>query len=454
MLLKTFRLRLTLIYTVVVVLIFFASNLVIHVQFKHKRYESMDRELLREATTEFSPDIDPLSIKTNGEIIRRVGDEYYQIISSGGEVRISSLNDTMLWPVNRDLLGRAFNNGPQYDTVRYKGENYRVLYVALNKDNILSVGDSLRDVEEEVAALKRVSLISFPLILAITSVMSWFLAGRALSPMVQLKSLAEQIRYGRFERRIAVGVKGKEVDDLVRIFNEMLDSIEYSMEAQKRFTSDVSHEIRSPLTSLRGSIEVALRKKRTPEEYEELLGNNLSDIIRLSRIVDDLLFLAKADNNILELRKQSFDVNQLLKHIIERLRYEGLSIVEKYDENMEVYGDSSILEQAFRNLINNAIKYTPRGGTVTITSEAANDSVKVTISDSGIGIPDDEVPHVFERFYRVDKERSRKMGGTGLGLAITQWIVNAHGGQIIVKSTIGSGSDFVVVLPRTQDQAV
>jgi len=451
MLIKTFRQRLTLIYTVVVVLIFFVSNFIIHVQFKNKRYESVDRELLREASTEFSRDIDPLRIKNNEVVIKRVGDEYYQIVNRRGEVRISSLNNTYLWPANRELLSKAFHGGPQFETVRYRGENYRVLYTALNEENILSLGESLKDVEEEVAALSRLFVIFFPFILAITSVVSWFLAGRALSPVVKIKSLAEQIRQGRLGGRIDIGVKGKEIDDLVRIFNDMLDSIQRSMEAQKRFTSDVSHEIRSPLTSLRGSMEVALRKKRTPEEYEDILRNNLSDIVRLSRITDDLLFLSKADNNILELRKHWFDVNQLLKNILERLRYDGLSIVEKYEENLEVFGDSSILEQAFTNLINNAIKYTPRGGTITITTQKEADSVKVTIGDTGLGIPEEEVPHIFERFYRIDKERSRKMGGTGLGLAITSWIVKAHNGNIFVKSTPGSGSDFIVILPKSPD---
>lgn len=451
MLIKTFRQRLTLIYTVVVVLIFFVSNFIIHVQFKNKRYESVDRELLREASMEFSRDIDPLRIKNNEVLIKKVGDEYYQIVNRRGEVRISSLNDTYLWPANRELLSKAFHGGPQFETVRYSGENYRVLYTALNKDNILSIGESLKDVEEEVAALSRLFVIFFPFILAITSVVSWFLAGRALSPVVKIKSLAEQIRQGRLGGRIDIGVKGKEIDDLVRIFNDMLDSIQRSMEAQKRFTSDVSHEIRSPLTSLRGSMEVALRKKRTPEEYEDILRNNLSDIVRLSRITDDLLFLSKADNNILELRKHWFDVNQLLKNIIERLRYDGLSIVEKYEENLEVFGDSSILEQAFTNLINNAIKYTPRGGTITITTQKEDDSVKVTMGDTGMGIPEEEIPHIFERFYRIDRERSRKMGGTGLGLAITRWIVEAHDGKIMVKSTPGSGSDFIVILPKSPD---
>ena len=429
---------------------FFLADFIIHVEFKDKHYENINKNLRREAA-EFPREVTPSLIKDNMEVIRRVGEEYYQIINHRGEVRISSLNNNYLWPVNRDLILKAFGGIPQFDTISLKGERYRILYYPVSEHTIVSIGESLKDVDEDIVILKRLALIFFPFILAITGVMSWFLAGRALSPMVQIKSLAEQIRHGRLEQRIAVGVKGKEVDDLVRIFNEMLDGIQHSVEAQRRFTSDVSHEIRSPLTSLRGNIEVALRKKRTTEEYEELLRNNLSDITRLSRITDDLLFLARADNNILELRKHWFDVNQLLKHIIERLRYDGLSIVEKYDGNLEVYGDSSILEQAFKNLISNAIKYTPRGGTVTITTEKEGDYAKVAISDSGIGIPEDEIPHIFERFYRVDKERSRKMGGTGLGLSITQWIVNAHGGQILVKSAIGAGSDFIVILPKTQD---
>lgn len=439
--------RLTLVYTIVVVLMFIISEFIIYVEFRNRLYESVDKNLIREATTEFPRD-DPAMIKYNEEIIKKVGDEYFQVVNRKGEVRISTLRNNTLWPLNWKLMEKAFRGVPQFDTVKYRGEGYRILYFSLNEDHIVSIGESLKDEDEVIGALSRLSFIFFPFILGISSVMSWFLAGRALSPVIQIKSLAEQIRHGRLERRIDIGVKGKEIDDLVKIFNEMLDSIQHSMEAQKRFTSDVSHEIRSPLTSLRGSIEVTLRKKREVSEYEELLRNNLSDIIRLSRIADDLLFLAKADNNILELRKNWFDMNQLLKGVVERLRYDGLTVVEKYEEGLEFYGDSSTLEQAFSNLVTNAVKYTPRGGTVTIMTKKENDSVKVAISDTGIGIPGNDIPHIFERFYRVDKERSRKMGGTGLGLAITQWIVHAHGGKIIVKSTVGSGSDFIVAFPK------
>ena len=444
---KTFRLRLTLIYTVVVVIMFSLANFIIRAEFKATHYENVDKDLLKEAA-EFPLEADPAVFKSNEEIIRKVGDEYYQVISRGGEVHISSLGNNALWPVNKELFSMAFKGVPQFDTISYKGEHYRVLYYPAGKDKIIGIGESLKDVDDDFATLSRLFLIFFPFVLAISSVMSWFLAGRALSPVVKIKSLAEQIRHGRLEQRIDIGMKGREIDDLVRMFNEMLDNIQDSMETQKRFTSDVSHEIRSPLTSLRGSIEVALRKKRTVEEYEELLRSNLSDIIRLSRIADDLLFLAKADNNIVELRKHWFDVTQMMKGIVERARYHGLSLVEKYEDNLEFYGDSDFLEQAFSNLINNAIKYTPPGGTVTIMTQKEGDSIRIMVSDTGIGIPESEIPLIFDRFYRVDKERSRKMGGTGLGLAITRWIVGAHKGKIIVKSSVGSGSDFIITLPK------
>jgi signal transduction histidine kinase len=172
--------------------------------------------------------------------------------------------------------------------------------------------------------LLRLYLIFFPLVIIASAAMSWFLAGKALSPVIDITSVAKHITKGELDERINIGVKGKEIDDLVRLFNTMLETLQHNIEAQRRFTSNVSHELRSPLTSLRGSVEVALRKKRSPEEYEELLRSVLSDTMRLSRIIDGLLFLARADNNILEFRKQWLDVNQLLKSVVDRFReYQG-----------------------------------------------------------------------------------------------------------------------------------
>ncbi len=455
MIIKTFRLRLTIIYTVAVILLFLAFAFVTHTEYKKELLETIDKDLLKTAKTESLDESNPNLISKNAEIIKKVGNEYYQVTSQKGKVIITLINKTQPLPFNWNLMMTAFKGTPQYETIQYKGENQRTLYFPIKEDALLHIWKSLEDFEESVARLERLLLFFIPLILTVSSVVFWLLAGKLLSPVVKIKTLAEKIRLGKLSERINIGYKGKEIDDLVKMLNDMLDSCQRSVESQKRFSSDVSHEIRSPLTSLRGSIEVALRKKRTAEEYEDILRNNLADIIRLSKITDNLLFLTKVDNNILELRRQWFDLKHFMETVVENFRYKAfsadLSITESYQEHLELNGDIDLLEHAFSNLIDNAVKYTPQGGKITVKTHEEDTNITITISDTGIGISEDDIPHIFERFYRVDKESSRKLGGTGLGLAITQWIIHAHNGKIGVKSTVGSGSDFIVSFPKTLD---
>ena len=456
MIIKTFRLRLTIMYTVAVVLMFSVFAFAIYREYRKELLEMVDDGLLISAKAVVQKGLNPKMIGGNEEIIKRLGNEYYQVVNHNGEIIITSLNGNRLWPLNRELMIAAFKGNPKFETVTYKGENFRTLYYPGSEDNILRVGGSLGDTDRKIGGLQKLSVIFFPFVVALSSIVSWLLAGRSLDPVIKIRSLAQKFRQGKLKERINIGLKGREIDELVTIFNEMLDNIQNSIEAQKRFTSDVSHEIRSPLSSLRSSIEVTLRKKRAPGEYEDILRTNLADIIRLSRITDNLLFLTKADNNILQIRRQWFDVERVMESAIEHLRHQafsaGISMTEDYQANLELNGDVDLLEQAFSNLVENAIKYTAAGGKVEITAKEEDGSVTVIISDSGIGIPEEEIPHIFERFYRVNKERSRKSGGTGLGLAITQWIVNAHKGKILVSSKVGAGSEFRVILPKSTDQ--
>ncbi len=446
----------TVFYTVAVVLIISACAFMLYYRYEDGLLEKVDADLLATAKNLMLSEMRPKMLTRNEEIVIKSREEYFQVINYNGEIIITSLSKNQQWPMNTDLMLSAFQGTPGYETVKFMGGDYRTLYFPVNRDVIIRVGMPLEDVAKALAGMEKLFLFFFPFVLIISSLTSWFLAGWALDPVVKIKTLAEQIRRGRLRGRIDVGRKGKEIDELALIFNDMLDSIQHSVETQKRFVSDVSHEIKSPLTSLRGNIEVALRKKRTSEEYEDILKNNLADIIRLSRITDDLLFLTKADNNILELRVQWFDLGHALSAVVERLRYKadlaGVTITEDFRQQPEVSGDVFLLEQAFSNLIENAIKYTPREGRVTVTTEERNSSVTITVSDTGAGIPGEDLPHIFERFYRVDKERSRKAGGTGLGLSITEWIIKAHKGAISVKSVIGKGSDFIVTLPKTEEE--
>jgi heavy metal sensor kinase len=455
MVLKTFRLRLTLLYTVVVVLIFSVFAFVIYLEYRKGLLDAVDKNLLKAVNAELKKGLDPKELADNEAIIKKYGEQYYQVVNQNGQVIISSLSGDRTKQLELSPMEDAFRGAAKYVTADYNGARFRILYYPVSDVDILRAADSLEGSERAIEDLERLFIFIFPFILGVSSVMSWFLAGKSLDPVVKIRSLAEEIRRGRFGERINIGGKGKEIDDLVVIFNEMLDSIQRSIEAQKRFTSDVSHEIRSPLTSLRGSIEVALRKRRPVEEYEDVLRNNLADILRLSRITDNLLFLARADNDIQELRIQWFDLDHLLENTVARLRPKadtaGLTVTEEYQERLEMRGDTDLLEQVFANLIDNAIKYTPSGGSVHVRAREEDGAVRVIVSDTGIGIPEEDVGHIFDRFYRVNKERSRKLGGTGLGLAITKWIVTSHGGTIAVKSTVGRGSEFTVVFPKGRD---
>jgi heavy metal sensor kinase len=447
MVFKTCRFKQTVFYTLTAALVLAAFAVIVYAQYGRQLYETVDAQLIREAKLK-APELYSESLADNESIIKKVGDEYYQTSRRNGSIWISSANEPARLPLKKDLITAALKGDPRFDSVQYANVRYRVLYFPSGKDTIFGISASLEEADEQLARLKNLFLFYSPFTVLVIYSLSWLLAGRIIAPIIKMKALTEKVRQSKSFSRIEMVPTGKEIDDLVALVNEMLDSLHHSVEFQSRFTSDVSHEIRSPLTSLRGSIEVALRRERTPGEYEEILRKNLSDIFRLSKITDNLLFLARADNNILELRKQNFDVKHLLHNIVERMRYNsvksGITLHESYSESIELWGDFDLLDQAFSNLIDNAIKYTLKGGEVTIGTRKEADVVSVVISDTGIGIPAEEIPHIFDRFHRVNKTGSKKLGGTGLGLAITRWIIDAHNGKISVKSTVGAGTEFVI----------
>jgi heavy metal sensor kinase len=457
MIFKTFRGRFVFVSSALVALLIIVFASFIYYSYSKALIEALDKALLSVAKKGSAGEAasDP---NISVELLKIVNNDFYQVITRQGKVTIAYLGSNYPWPVNRRLIDSALKGLPQFETMNYKSENFRILYYPVDADTVLRAKKSQESFDKALAELKRLFLFSFPPLLIISLLLGWIFAGRMLSPVRKMKSLAEQIRQGRWDKRLTLKSQGKEINELGLILNEIIDNIKRSIESQKRFTADVSHEIRSPLTSLRGSIEVALRKKRPPEEYEEVLRNNLSDVIRLTRLTDNLLFLSKAENKILALRRQWFDVKRMLGSVIEGFRektmVEGLTIIEDYQNELELNGDIELLEQAFSNIIDNGMKYTPRGGSITIKCYEEDSFVKILVSDTGIGIPEDQIPHIFERFYRVDREHSKRLGGTGLGLAITHWIIKAHNGEISVTSTVDKGTEFTIILPKMTEISI
>ena len=252
--------------------------------------------------------------------------------------------------------------------------------------------------------------------------------------------------------RVVFETMQDEIGNLANTFNEMMSRLEKSFAQMRQFSSDASHELRTPLTVLKGQSELVLTKPRSKAEYQEVLSSNLEEINYMSRILEDLLTLSKGDEREVSLEKEPVE----LGNIIEEVSRQGeifadekdVKIILAYLEPVTILGDAHRLKQMIWILLHNAVKFTPSGGEIKITLQDLDDTVYFTIKDTGIGIPEQDLPRIFDRFYRVDKARSRIEGGSGLGLAICKYIVDRHYGIIDVESKLGEGTKFKIRFPK------
>jgi heavy metal sensor kinase len=279
------------------------------------------------------------------------------------------------------------------------------------------------------------------------------LANQALRPVDAITRIARRIGSGDLSQRIRIKRVNDEIGRLASTFNEMIAKLEKSFHQVKRFTADASHELKTPLTILRGEVEVGLKKKRGLKEYQRILASNLEEIGRMSRIVEDLLTLSRADMGELTMEREEIELSAIAREVWKDLQMlakeKGIQL--KFMDNgfTRVEGDPLFLRQLILNITENGIKYTRAGGEVALKVKGDRDQgvVRIFVSDTGVGIPQKDLKRVFDRFFRVDTARSRETGGTGLGLSISQWIAHAHEGQIAVESKVGKGSTFTVTLP-------
>lgn len=284
---------------------------------------------------------------------------------------------------------------------------------------------------------------------------SWWLAGRAVAPIRDITRQAEEIGAETLGRRITAHARTREYQRLVEVLNTMLDRLDAAFEAQRRFTADASHELRSPLTALRGEVELALRKERSPEEYRRVLESALEEAEQLSAMAEDLLTLARSDAGVIEPRRRNVRLGEPVARAMERARSraEEKQIDLALDGEAEVFGywDPDLLERLAANLIENAVKYTTPGGHVRVRTDAADGAAVLVVSDTGPGIRDEDRSRIFDRFYRADAARADSEG-TGLGLSIVRAIARAHGGDVTAENREEGGARFRVRLPRHPEE--
>jgi two-component system OmpR family sensor kinase len=312
--------------------------------------------------------------------------------------------------------------------------------------------EPLDAIEADRAAIRRAMFLAFPLILGIAGAGGYWFATRGMAPLDAMAAQARRITGSNLDARLQIGDAGEELTALAESFNELLQRLDQSFDNMRRFVADASHELRTPVAVIRGEADVTLAKERSAAEYKESLAIVLDESRRLSRLVDDLLNLARADAGRVTLQAQEFYWNDLLSECCRSVQ--SLAAARKIElecrcaADAPFWGDEELLRRMTLNLLDNAIRYTPPGGKVMAELETHAGGVRIRISDTGIGIGAEAAAHVFERFFRADKARSRGNGGFGLGLAIVKWIAESHRGGVELASRPGAGSTFTVTLPR------
>jgi len=312
------------------------------------------------------------------------------------------------------------------------------------------VVDSLGNLDEGLGALRWSLLLLIPLSMLVAGGGGYWMASRALSPVDHLTRLTREIEATNLSRRLPAPRSQDELGRLVETFNQMICRLEGAFELMRRFTADASHQLQTPLTIMRSSVEVAIERARTPEQYRQILADVLEVVLRLSRVVGDLLLLARADAGSLEFQRDAIQLDELLTEAVDAMKplCEARHVDLRLDlrETLRITGDERWLRELLHNLIDNAIKYTNAPGEVRVALHRRESMAVLQVADDGPGIPAEEQLRVFERFYRSTTS-SNGNPGAGLGLSIALWVARSHGGDIRVQGQRGNGSTFEVTLP-------
>jgi heavy metal sensor kinase len=318
----------------------------------------------------------------------------------------------------------------------------------------LAIGRSLAEDQATVRSLTGTYLLSLPLLIGLSILFGWVMAGGALRPLNLVAQAAQNITGSNLSLQIPQRGAGDELDHFIESFNRMTARLNQSFEQIRRFSTDVSHELRTPLTAIRGQLEVALFTADTPEQYREAMANALEDVEQLSSIVRALLLLSQAESGQLALQKTTLDLNMIASEVVDQFQIpaqeKGIALTARTVPGSSIHADRTQIERLLANLLSNAVKYTPAGGSVEVRVGPSDSPVMVSleVEDTGVGIPAENLPHIFDRFYRVRSPQTSDILGLGLGLSFVSWIVQVHEGRIEVASTVGEGTRFRILLPR------
>jgi heavy metal sensor kinase len=479
---RSLRFKLTLWYVLILGILLISFSTFLYFTLSNSLHRDVDNKLRSLAELVSSESSSPLSKFGFGNIdqaletsmnLKPIG-KFIQVLDESGNIgrKSENLRNVQL-PIGLNALKNASKGQITFETNRSIANTpLRIItFPVVENDHvakIVQIASSLEEVEDALNTLFIILIITVPLALMVASLGGQFLAHQALKPVDDITQTARMITSQNLNQRISPPRVKDEISRLIETFNGMISRLDQSFRQIKQFSSDASHELKTPLTILKGEVEVMLRKERTPQEYQQTLKSNLEEINRMSQIVEDLLLLSRADTGQIELNRGNINLTEMLSEVIAQMgmlaRSKGLDLSKSNNHpDICIFGDALRIRELLINLIDNGIKYTEEGGSVRVSlqkelrpagkypsdrvEKERENFIKIIVSDTGIGISKEDQGKVFNRFFRVDKARSREQGGSGLGLSICKWIVEAHQGEIEVESELGKGSSFIVRLP-------
>jgi len=377
---------------------------------------------------------------------------FSRLLTAEGKEIISS--DLRPWKgigLGRIALKKLDKGGPVFETLKVSDAKHkvRVIYGIAGPGMVLQVGQSLRDDDRLMTDFREVFITAMSIVLGLAAIGGWLMAKRGLSGVEKVTQTAMAIADGAMGKRVPLTGRGDEIDRLSGVFNHMLERIQSLITEMREVTDNIAHDIKSPITRIRGLAEVTLTAERSIDDYQTTIVSTIEECDHLSKMINTMLEISETEAGVTTLNLSEVDVSAMIEEACDFFQVlaedKGLSIEVNVPHRCFLRCDKEKLQRVISNLLDNAVKYTS-SGKITISVEQSDKEVIILFHDTGIGISLNEIPHIFDRFYRTDKSRSAP--GAGLGLSLVQAIVRRHGGEIKVSSSPDVGSTFTVVFPR------
>jgi heavy metal sensor kinase len=457
----TLAFRLTLWYAGIFAVSSLAAFWVFFLMISSNSRSYVDRELLDEFA-EFSSlmelkgldAVEPeIEIEAESEGVNRF---FLRLLDPNGEVLVSS--DMSSWKyldVDRTILKRLkSDNDYSFETLAIPGRPHkvRILYGAMGSDIILQMGLSLSENERFLGLLRDLIAGTVVALTFFAAVIGLFMARRALSGVKEVTQAAQEISSNTLERRVSVQGGGVEIEKLAATFNSMLDRINLLITSMGEITDNIAHDLKSPITRIRGIAEMAFTTGKSADDFEAMAADIIEECDRLLEMINTMLMISEAEAGTAKLQKRPVDISRVVQEACELFlpiaEDKDISLEHEIPAGYQISGDVQRIQRMVANLLDNALKYTQSGGAVTVSLSGDEKQVVVSFRDNGVGISEDDLPHIFDRFYRCDQSRSQT--GSGLGLSLALAIARSHGGNITAMSSPKNGSIFSVTLPRLQ----